>query len=369
MSAKRFRIAFSFAGEKRDFVAEVAAILAGRFSEEKILYDKYHEAEFARARLGRYLPKLYHEQADLVVVVICEDYSQKEWPGLEWDAVFDLIKKRKEAEVMLCRFDHATVEGLFSDAGYVGLDDKTPEQAARLILQRLALNEGNPKDHFITESSTPAITTQLINVHLHPDFRVELGGLLEVWNSDQTRLVFNTFRPPHDIESFLLSRDPIEGIVTQELGMRLRAAASFAEQDGIFLFCEGRLFGDGYYQLFSWTTRGDNDRLDASTISLFIKRKLIESGQVKASLFTLVVQSMLYALGSTYDLPQHAVTRTCVMDFNNDMPDMLLGLDYGPKFCPSCDRLCRELGNEHLLALAASAKLRVQQDAVTVKPR
>ena len=65
-----------------------------------------------------YLPKLYHDESDLVVVVICADYAQKEWPGLEWDAVFDLLKQRKEAEVMLCRFDHATVEGLFSDAGY-----------------------------------------------------------------------------------------------------------------------------------------------------------------------------------------------------------------------------------------------------------
>jgi len=31
MSKKRFRIAFCFAGEKREFVAEVAAILAQRF--------------------------------------------------------------------------------------------------------------------------------------------------------------------------------------------------------------------------------------------------------------------------------------------------------------------------------------------------
>jgi hypothetical protein len=45
MSTKRFRIAFSFAGEKRDYVAQVAAILARRFDEEKNLYDKYHLAE------------------------------------------------------------------------------------------------------------------------------------------------------------------------------------------------------------------------------------------------------------------------------------------------------------------------------------
>src|SRR5690348_4605201 len=99
--AKRFRVAFSFAGQKRDFVARVAAIIAARFSEAEILYDKYHEAEFARRDLGLYLPKLYHDQSDLVIVVICRDYQQKEWCGLEWDAIFALLKKRKDSEVML----------------------------------------------------------------------------------------------------------------------------------------------------------------------------------------------------------------------------------------------------------------------------
>ena len=102
------------------------------------------------------MPKLYHDETHLVVVVICQDYSQKEWPGLEWDAIFDLLKNANEREVMLCRFDHATVEGLFSDAGYVELDHKTPDQAATLILERLALNEGHPKDHYTAISNPSA---------------------------------------------------------------------------------------------------------------------------------------------------------------------------------------------------------------------
>src|SRR6202044_1047080 len=82
MSAKRFRVAFSFAGERRDFVRQVAGVLAGRFGEEAILYDKYHEAEFARRDLGIYLPELYHKESDLVVVVFCPEYESKEWCGL-----------------------------------------------------------------------------------------------------------------------------------------------------------------------------------------------------------------------------------------------------------------------------------------------
>lgn len=156
MSTRRFRIAFSFAGEKRDFVAEVAGILATRFGEGTILYDKYHEAEFARRDLGIYLPELYHKESDLVVVVVCPQYDEKEWTGLEWSAIHDLLKQRKDDEVMLFRFEHAEVTGLYSTSGFIELDHKTSTQAANLILERLALNEGKAKNHY-TASATKAI--------------------------------------------------------------------------------------------------------------------------------------------------------------------------------------------------------------------
>ncbi len=159
MSTKRFRIAFSFAGEKRDFVSKVADILAQRFGRDTILYDKYHEAEFARGDLGIYLPELYHKRCDLVVVVVCPNYGEKEWTGLEWAAIHDLLKKRKVEEVLLTRFGHAEVAGLYSTAGFIELDDKTPEEAANLILERLALNEGKSKDFYqkpvATSGETP----------------------------------------------------------------------------------------------------------------------------------------------------------------------------------------------------------------------
>lgn len=163
MGDKRFRIAFSFAGEKRDFVEKVAEILAAQFGQEHILYDKYHEAEFATARLGRHLPKLYHDQSDLVVVFICKDYAEKEWPGLEWDAVFDLIKQRNEKQVMLCRFDGTEIDGLYSDAGYAELDKKAPDEAAILIRERLALNEGKAKDHYLRDPGPRPLKSAIPN--------------------------------------------------------------------------------------------------------------------------------------------------------------------------------------------------------------
>ena len=72
---------------------------------------------------------------------------------------------------MLCRFEHAEVTGLYSTAGFVELDQKTPDQTAALILERLALNEGKPKDHYVTITNRPATTSTPNNLtRLQPFF-------------------------------------------------------------------------------------------------------------------------------------------------------------------------------------------------------
>jgi len=146
--SKRFRIAFSFAGDKRAFVAEVAELLAKRFGQDQILYDKYHEAEFARSDLAFHLPSLYYNDTELVVAVFCNDYEKREWCGLEWNAIYGRIKKRNVNDVMLCRFDRVEGEGLYGLAGFLDLDNKTPSEVATLITDRLSLNQGHPKDYY-----------------------------------------------------------------------------------------------------------------------------------------------------------------------------------------------------------------------------
>jgi hypothetical protein len=65
MTPRRFRIAFSFAGEKRDFVAQVAAILANKFPATEILFAKYPEAQLAGDELGINLAGLHDEPATI----------------------------------------------------------------------------------------------------------------------------------------------------------------------------------------------------------------------------------------------------------------------------------------------------------------
>jgi hypothetical protein len=155
---KRFRVGFSFAGEKRGFVAKVAEILARLFGRDGILYDKYHEAEFATADLAFYLPKLYGVDVDLVVGVFCKEYNPKEWTGLKWQSIYGLLKQKNKLTVLLSRFDHAEPEGLYGLAGFIELDDKTPEQFADLILERLAINEQKPREFYKSSKSFIAST-------------------------------------------------------------------------------------------------------------------------------------------------------------------------------------------------------------------
>lgn len=135
LSSRRFAAALSFPGERREYVSQIAAILRPRTS---VFYDAFYEAELARPDLDIYLQDIYHNQADLLVVFLCEDYERKEWCGLEWRAIRDLIKKRQHQRIMFMRFDDAEVPGVFTTDGYVDLRKRTAAEAADLICQRLA---------------------------------------------------------------------------------------------------------------------------------------------------------------------------------------------------------------------------------------
>ena len=135
--SKRFRVAVSFPGERREFLAEVADSLARDLGRERVFYDKYYEAELARPDLDTYLQGIYHDKSDLIAVFLCAEYEKKEWCGLEWRAVRDLIKKRNSAAIMPFRFDGTAIPGLFSIDGYVDVGQRSPNDVASLIQQRL----------------------------------------------------------------------------------------------------------------------------------------------------------------------------------------------------------------------------------------
>jgi len=134
---KRFLVALSFPGEYREFVAAVAHLLSQELGKQRVLYDKFHEVEFARANLDTHLQSLYHDDSELLVVFLCADYERKEWTGLEWRAIRDLIKRKQDTSIMFIRLDDANISGLFSIDGYISASGRQPTEIAALIMSRL----------------------------------------------------------------------------------------------------------------------------------------------------------------------------------------------------------------------------------------
>lgn len=163
MPQKRFTIALSFSGEHRTFVEQVAAALSSQIGKDRVLYDKYYEAEFARPNLDTHLQSLYHDDSELIAVFLCEDYERKEWCGLEWRAIRDLIKKRHASSVMPFRFDMTEIPGLFSTDGYVWIDNRSPLEIAAVILKRLDVN-ANPTAASLQPFATREVIAQDVTV-------------------------------------------------------------------------------------------------------------------------------------------------------------------------------------------------------------
>jgi tetratricopeptide (TPR) repeat protein len=136
---RRFAVALSFPGEYRDFISKVADSLAHKLGKERILYDKYHEAEFARPNLDVHLPNLYSTESELIAIFLCNEYKKKRWCNLEWRSIRQLIATADEDRIMFLSFDNvgAIPEiGIYDGDGYVSIGARSPDQIADLILQR-----------------------------------------------------------------------------------------------------------------------------------------------------------------------------------------------------------------------------------------
>ena len=137
---RRFRVALTFPGEKRDAVERIADALAKTYGRERILYDHYHIAEFAVPNLDVLLPRLYVQDADLIVVFLCPEYAAKRWCNLEWRHIRQLLATASEGRIMFVAFgdpgDLSEI-GILPGDGFAPIGDLSAADAAALIQARI----------------------------------------------------------------------------------------------------------------------------------------------------------------------------------------------------------------------------------------
>ncbi|MBZ0098581.1 MAG: TIR domain-containing protein, partial [Taibaiella sp.] len=141
-TGKRFKVALSFPGEKREFIEQVAEYLAKEYGRRHIFYDMYHKVELAQPSMDLILMDNYKVNAELVVAFLCREYDEKEWCGVEWRVIRHIIKEKRYNEIMPFRFDDTEIDGFLSIDGYIFIDEnESPESIARYIIERISLND------------------------------------------------------------------------------------------------------------------------------------------------------------------------------------------------------------------------------------
>jgi len=160
---RRFRVGLSFPGEKRDYINLVADLLAAELGRERVLYDGYLVSELARPELDLYIARLYREETDLLVPFYCREYQQKKWCQLEWRQMRDILFRLESGRVMPFRFDDAHIDGVLSIDGYISIENRSPFDVARLILDRLGMAQPARRPPPSADHSWPDLTALAIS--------------------------------------------------------------------------------------------------------------------------------------------------------------------------------------------------------------
>ncbi|MFQ2291188.1 TIR domain-containing protein [Aeromonas enteropelogenes] len=139
----KFKVAFSFPGELREYVEQVSNAVKLVLPAGSVFYDNDFVAQLARPNLDTLLQTVYLKNSDLIVVFLSSDYEKKMWCGIEWRAVRSFINSRNDETVMFFRADDASIPGVFAHDGYVDMAKFPPEQSAKFVLERVRILRGD----------------------------------------------------------------------------------------------------------------------------------------------------------------------------------------------------------------------------------
>lgn len=132
-----FDVALSFAGENRNYVAQVAHALQER--GVRVFYDDFKEAELWGKDFYLYFREVYLKNARFTVMFASEAYARKAWPAHERASAQARALSADSEYILPCRFDDVEVPGLLPTTHFVDLRRRSPTELAELICQKLVL--------------------------------------------------------------------------------------------------------------------------------------------------------------------------------------------------------------------------------------
>lgn len=138
ISKHTFDVAFSFPGEVRGLVEEVAKNVEALIGPNTYFYDNNYTSQLARPSLDVLLQDIYRNRSRLIVVFVSADYQRKNWCGIEFRAIRDIIAERDHNKIMFVRTDDGAVDGVFATDGYIDARQHDSAAIAQFIAERVA---------------------------------------------------------------------------------------------------------------------------------------------------------------------------------------------------------------------------------------
>lgn len=135
MNSFIYDVALSFAGENREYVEEVAAILKSK--NINVFYDKYETSNLWGKDLYDHLQDVYYKQAKYTVMFISKEYAQKVWTNHERKCAQARALNERGEYILPARFDDTELPGLLPTIWFIDLRKTAPEELAKLIIAKL----------------------------------------------------------------------------------------------------------------------------------------------------------------------------------------------------------------------------------------
>lgn len=142
----QFLVAFSFAGEQRDFVRSVAEAVESQIGTPSVFFDEWFEHYIAGADADLKLQQIYLERSVLVVVCVSERYGGKPWTLAEHEAIRERVMKARattdegdDLGILPIRVGDGDVKGIRFNTIVPDFRNRTAVAAAQLIVDRLDL--------------------------------------------------------------------------------------------------------------------------------------------------------------------------------------------------------------------------------------
>ena len=135
----KYEIVFSFAGEDRKYVKEVAECLIK--NGITVFYDEFEEDKLWGKDLYDYLDNIYRNEAKFCLMFLSKDYANKLWTNHERKSAQARAFQQNEEYILPIKLDDTEIPGIRPTTGYLDGRIKTPKDICARSLKKLGIKK------------------------------------------------------------------------------------------------------------------------------------------------------------------------------------------------------------------------------------